>query len=421
MHSTTFSNITITDLLSIINKIHEHYEVDCFLSMGQYKDETTSYVGVNLSKEFIVTKDTTIEEIKTFCFSSSIQTFGYLSYHYGLLLKDISSSPESRFPYGHLKQYSTLIKHDAETNELHLQNDQKEFLTIKNIIEQKQSILKGAKLDLPTLQQNMCKDTYIAKVNDVLQHIKLGDTYQLNLSIKFKAVFDKAPATVPFFLNLAQQHPAPFYTYFSSAPYHIVSSSPERFVKVKDSKLLSQPIKGTKQVQNDKTQALKALTSSSKESAELSMIVDLIRNDMSEFCTPGTVSVKDHKSVFQVDSILQMYSNVTGTLKPEVDVIDLLLGSFPGGSITGCPKKRSMELIDTLEPHSRDIYCGSFFIIDDKKNMDASIAIRTGYFHDNQFSFFAGSGIVIQSNPDEEYLETLSKAEKFLKLMTPNN
>ncbi len=148
------------------------------------------------------------------------------------------------------------------------------------------------------------------------------------------------------------------------------------------------------------------------------MIVDLIRNDLSANCEYGSVRVDNHKSVFAVDRLLQMYSDVTGRLRPDRDCLDLFFDAFPGGSVTGCPKKRSMEIIDVLEPHPRDVYCGSILIVRDEKNMDSSVAIRTAVYDtdDARLDVWSGSGIVVDSDPASEYQETMAKAEKFLTM-----
>jgi para-aminobenzoate synthetase component 1 len=186
---------------------------------------------------------------------------------------------------------------------------------------------------------------------------------------------------------------------------------------VNNREVLSQPIKGTLRFDRYDDSMRRRLTESPKESAELSMIVDMVRNDISLNCEYGSVRVSDHKSTFLVDNLIQMYSNVHGRLKSDRTCLGLLLDAFPGASVTGCPKKKSLELIEELEPHSRDVYCGSFFLVDQAGNMDSSIAIRTGYYdtESKDFRFFAGSGIVIGSHPEKEYLETVAKGEKFLR------
>ncbi|MDH4157807.1 MAG: chorismate-binding protein, partial [candidate division Zixibacteria bacterium] len=220
------------------------------------------------------------------------------------------------------------------------------------------------------------------------------------------------------FMYLWRRKPASFYSFFHSGPYRVISTSPERFLQVRDGQVLSQPIKGTLRFEHFDDALARKLTTSTKEDSELSMIVDLIRNDISYNCRYGSVRVENHKSTFVVDNLLQMYSNVTGILKPDRTCVDLLLDAFPGGSVTGCPKRMSMQLIDQLEPHTRDIYCGSLFVLRDRLNMDSSVAIRTGFLDTDsgELNIYGGSGIVIDSDPEAEYLETLAKAEKFIQL-----
>lgn len=429
MHSTNFSAVSIEQFRYLITYFDDLYTVDSFLSGDNFPKETISFIGIQPESELIIEAHTPIDEIKSFCFDHGAKTFGYLSYPYGLFNKGIPCSIDSNFPLGHLKQYQTLIKYDHQQSKLYiLKNDAN--IDIQTALSMK-PVDTALDFELNVIQQNTTKTEYIENVETVLDHIRAGDTYQLNLSIEFQTFFHRPPKPAPFFTHVSQQFPAPFYVYFTSADRQLISTSPERFLKVENGTVLSQPIKGTRKVSNDLEFDIQTLKSSPKESAELSMIVDLIRNDISEFCIPGTVDVSDHQSIFQVDQLLQMMSNVTGTLKEDNDVIDLLIGTFPGGSITGCPKKRSIELIEELEPHCRNIYCGTFFMIDDEKNMDSSIAIRTGYFHsgnnhssdaaspngvNNIFNFYAGSGIVIKSQPGEEYMETLNKAEKFFTI-----
>jgi len=233
--------------------------------------------------------------------------------------------------------------------------------------------------------------------------------------MKYQADLDTDPYGL--WASMAEKNPAPFYGIFKTSEGYILSTSPERFLKVTDGSVLSQPIKGTLCFDEFSEEFIESLTSSIKEDAELSMIVDLIRNDISADCELGSVEVTEHKSVMKVDNLLQMYSSVAGILKSDRDVVDLLFTAFPGGSVTGCPKKRSMELIDSLESHSRGVYCGSLVRIRDMANMDSSISIRTGYYEDGVLSFYAGSGIVADSVPEMEYEESVSKADKFLRLI----
>ena len=272
------------------------------------------------------------------------------------------------------------------------------------------------------LRQSLDRKGYVRRVERVLEHIRDGDTYQLNLSTRFDADLSGTgfdPLT--FFMHMWDQHPAPFYAWLSHGSTRIISTSPERFLCVRDGQVLSQPIKGTLEFESFTEGMEKALTASPKESAELSMIVDLIRNDIAACCEYGSVQVSAHKETFTVDRLIQMYSDVRGTLRSGSTCLDLLLDAFPGGSVTGCPKQRTMRIIEKEEPHSRGLYCGSVVFIEDPQNMDSSIAIRTGWYDSitKALCFFSGSGIVLDSNPESEYRETLAKAGKFLRALAP--
>lgn len=275
------------------------------------------------------------------------------------------------------------------------------------------------------LPPSLDHDAYTQGVREVLRRIRAGDTYQCNLSTRFDLL---APGLDPvaLALHLWRTRPAPFCGLFRVGDRHVVSASPERFLRVHahsgdTARVLSQPIKGTLAFgpgtahphwRNDLPALLASMP---KERAELSMIVDLVRNDISAHCAHGSVAVARHCATFTVGRLVQMYSDVTGEMRPGSTCLDLALSAFPGGSVTGCPKRRTLEIIESLEPHSREVYCGSLLAVADARNMDASIAIRTGW-HDKtagRFAHCAGSGIVVDSDPESEYEETWAKAANF--------
>ncbi|WP_457571726.1 chorismate-binding protein [Desulfovulcanus sp.] len=412
------------NFISIAAHLARHYMADLFLSGPGYPGENTCLIGIAPGDSLLVSEETRQEDVTRFVFSNSSPTFGFLSYTYGLKLHSIATSKTTNFPLGHLKKYKVLLVYDLMSKKLDLYTYGQDTKEVKKLILQPgqpshdftsrwfTSETKGP------LTRSLDRLEYIQGVKKVLDYIRGGYTYQLNLSIKFSIDFKKLDP-LALFLHLWRKNPAPFYVWLYSGQRRIISTSPERFLQVKNGEVLSQPIKGTLAFQRFNPSLISQLTDSNKEDAELSMIVDLIRNDISYNCTYGSVRVNGHKSTFIVDNLIQMYSNVQGRLREDRTCVDLLLDAFPGGSITGCPKKKSMEIIEELEPHARDIYCGTFFIIWDKKNMDSSIAIRTSYYDTGtkKFHFFAGSGIVIDSDPEKEYQETLAKAEKFLDIV----
>ncbi|MCT4627679.1 chorismate-binding protein [Halodesulfovibrio sp.] len=437
-------------LAALFNGFATIYDADMFLS-GVTDDDTPlrrsankCIIGIDPVAELIVQPQTTREEIKSFCFDTGSESFGYLSYTYGLKERGIHSDKKNDLPLGHLRQYSILITVDistgllecsalesANTRTLHRLKD---FCTTPPRLTE--LLPECSEFSTPTPSMN--RDEYIDGVQKVLEHIRSGDTYQLCLSSSFSMKvpesFSTTTATnstqtspqcdaVGLFLHLWQNYPAAYYTWFTSEDVKIISTSPECFLRVEEGTITSEPIKGTVAFDTFSEQLLTDLRESPKESAELSMIVDLIRNDISAHCDYGSVSVERHKDIFTVDNMLQMYSIVKGTLKKESTCLDLLFDAFPGGSITGCPKLRTMKIIEQLEPHSRDLYCGSFIHIKNKTTMNSSIAIRTGWFtHDHSgiqlFRYFAGSGLVIDSVPELEFDETIAKAEKFRKVLS---
>tara|TARA_B100001248_G_scaffold258594_1_gene243041 strand:+ start:70258 stop:71553 length:1296 start_codon:yes stop_codon:yes gene_type:complete len=411
--------------LEALNSLQLQYPVDIFLSQNPQDKKTHTLAGVLPKQELHITQHTPRTDIADFAFCDPLPTLGFLSYNYGLHLHDIKPAKPSSFPLGHLKKYTLYIRYNELLNRLEIFS-----LTPQEILSQEiQKILASPSTPKPKisplktkgpLTSSLNKDHYIGAVKKVLDAIRCGNTYQLNLSLHLKTALEEFNSYT-FFRGLFEEYPASYYAHFNTHTYSILSTSPEQFLKVHQGKVLSEPIKGTLSLGpcDIPEECAAHLRGDEKEEAELSMIVDLIRNDISKHCAYGSVFVQNHKQVFQVDQLLQMYSTISGTLKPESTSLDLLLDSFPGGSITGFPKKRSMEIIEVLEPHSRDIYCGSFFALYNERNLDSSIAIRTGYWDktNQTLNLYAGSGITLKSKPEAEYHETMAKLTKFTQLI----
>ncbi len=407
--------------LAVAESLARRFGADLFLADSGYLGDGISFIGVEPCREMIVTRTSSKSDIAEFVFSDAAPTFGFLSYAYGMRLRDVVAGKPERFPLGHLKKYTTMLEYDRISGKLvvHSRRDQSPE-DIVGLIFETDSVIRFRLPDNSrgVFEKSLDRQGYVDRVRKTLELIREGYTYQLNLSIRFSVELENLDA-LGLFLFLFREYPAPFYAWFRSGQHQILSTSPERFLRVDGGRVLSQPIKGTLRFEQYDDSLVRELTESPKESAELSMIVDLIRNDISLNCEYGSVRVDGHKSTFVVDNLVQMYSSVLGSLKSDRTCVDLLLDAFPGGSVTGCPKKKSMQIIDELEPHTRDVYCGSFFVIKDRRHMDSSIAIRTGYYDTNTgaFHFFAGSGIVVDSDPEREYDETVAKAEKFLKVL----
>ncbi len=266
-----------------------------------------------------------------------------------------------------------------------------------------------------SLRSNFSKSDYLSALDKIHAYIASGHIYQANMSQRFSMAYQGSGFDL--FCRLFEMNPAPFFAYINAGDHEIVSTSPERFLRQSGRKLETRPIKGTRKRGDDsrEDQALKtALIESPKEDAELSMIVDLMRNDLGKVCRKDSVKVTEHKRVEAYQNVFHLISIVEGELTEGTDAVDLIKATFPGGSITGCPKIRAMEIIDEMEPTCRHLYTGSIGYISFHDTMDLSIAIRTAILTHGRIHFGVGGGIVFDSNPEDEYEETLHKGKTLM-------
>jgi len=252
----------------------------------------------------------------------------------------------------------------------------------------------------------------------ILDYIRAGDCYQVNLAQRFTAHASGDPWLA--YQRLRLINPAPYSAYMNTPYAQILSASPERFLRVSNGQVETKPIKGTRpRAGHAKLDAerIAELVASEKDRAENLMIVDLLRNDLSKNCAIGSVKVPRLFEVESFATVHHLVSTVTGRLAEGRDAIDLLRGAFPGGSITGAPKTRAMQIIEELEPHRRGVYCGAIGYIGYDGDMDTNIAIRTLVHSRGIVRFWAGGGIVADSQRDAEYQETFDKAAALLNLL----
>ena len=267
------------------------------------------------------------------------------------------------------------------------------------------------------IQSNMSPDDYAQAFARIKQYIYDGDCYQVNLAQRFCVDISGDPWVA--YLQLRKLNPAPYACFFNLPDATILSSSPERFLSVTDGQVETKPIKGTRprSVYAYEDKALAAvLLESEKDRAENLMIVDLLRNDIGKTCEPGSVSVPKLFALESFATVHHLVSTVTGRLASGYSAMDLLRGCFPGGSITGAPKLRAMEIIEELEPHRRSVYCGSIGYNGFDGNMDCNIAIRTLVHTRDKIYCWAGGGIVSDSRQEAEYKECFDKVSAMLKL-----
>ncbi len=292
----------------------------------------------------------------------------------------------------------------------------KQFSTLAKQTKEKPFMVKAKP------KSNMDKARYQQAFEKIKHYLEEGDCYQVNLAQRFCSPCSGDPWTA--YKVLRKLNTAPFAAYLNFPVVQILSSSPERFLKVVDGEVETKPIKGTRPRNTDpvEDEALKqALSNSKKDQAENVMIVDLLRNDISKSCKEGSVKVPKLFDIESFTTVHHLVSTVVGTLAEDQHALDLLRSCFPGGSITGAPKIRAMEIIEELEPNTRGIYCGSIGYIGFNGNMDTNIAIRTLVHSEDDFKntirFWAGGGIVFDSVMEEEYQESFDKAIAILNVL----
>jgi len=358
-----------------------------------------------------------IPEDKSFSLPIISGLMGYLSYD----LKDVieklprTSIDDLGLPHISLFAPSLIVIHDK--------SESITWQTLnKNLSGYDKPAYKQKEINAGIFKSNFIRDDYMNTIRRIKEYIAAGDVYQVNMSQRFEAEFSGNGFAL--FQILYEQNPAPFFAYINAGDHQIISTSPERFILRQKDRIETRPIKGTRprgKTPHEDAALREDLNNSRKDDAELSMIVDLLRNDIGKVCKAGSVRVTEHKRVEAYQNVYHLVSVVEGTLEKGYDSVDLIKATFPGGSITGCPKIRSMEIIDELEPHRRHIYTGSIGYISFHDTMDLSIAIRTATILNDKIIFSVGGGIVFDSDPASEYEETLHKGRTLMNVLNPGN
>jgi len=369
---------------------------------------------------------------------------GYFAYdlcHYIEKLPD-TTIDDIEFPEMCFSFYDTIIAVDHLENRCFLlsvninQNSQKSTAkrvdhVLKMIRDgsntpyEEESRFNGSRIKRKIIS-NFSKENYLRAVERAKQYINAGDIYQVNLSQRFQTQIEASPYEI--YKRLRKINPASFSSYLKFDNKYVISSSPERFLSLQNRpgsggmvrKIQTMPIKGTRPRGKDEDTNKKMqeeLLSSKKDDAELAMIVDLERNDLGRVCNYNTVKVTEKKRLEAHPTVYHLVATVEGELHSRYDAIDLLKATFPGGSITGAPKVRAMQIIDELEPNKRSAYTGAMGYLSFNGNMDLNIAIRTFLVKDDHIFFQVGGGIVADSNPEDEYQETLHKARALIETL----
>ena len=268
-------------------------------------------------------------------------------------------------------------------------------------------------------QSAQSRDEYLHKLERIRDYIQSGDVYQVNYAQQFTAAYEGEPMGA--YIALHHASPSPCSVYLDTGDSRIMSLSPERFLRVhRDGAVETRPIKGTRKrgaTEAEDREMVRELTTSTKDRAENLMIVDLLRNDLGKCCKTGSVRAEPLFALESFANVHHLVSTVTGQLAPELSPLDLLLSAFPGGSITGAPKVRAMEIIRELEPVPRGGYCGTFFHWTPRNGFDSTIAIRTLECRQGTVDCKGGGGIVADSIPEEEYRESINKVRLFMNVL----
>ena len=350
---------------------------------------------------------------------------GYLSYDFGRHLEALPSHaqddlqlPDARFG---VYDWALVTDHQSGTSQLvfhpHCGEDERQRLIA---LFSQPAELPGAAFSLEgPMTPDLSAEDYRQALERIQAYIQAGDCYQVNFSQRFRAPC-KGDAWAAY-QALRAACPTPF-SGFQSLPDGgaVLSLSPERFVKVSEGHVETRPIKGTRPrgtTPGEDAAHAAELLASPKDRAENLMIVDLLRNDLGRTCRTGSVNVPELFSLESYPNVHHLVSSVTGTLADDKDALDLIAGSFPGGSITGAPKIRAMQIIDELEPTRRGLYCGSLVYLDVRGEMDSSIAIRSLLVKDGQVCCWGGGGIVADSQWEAEYQESLTKVRVLLQTL----
>lgn len=265
---------------------------------------------------------------------------------------------------------------------------------------------------------NMSQEGYQDSFNKIQGYIREGDCYQVNFAQCFKSTFQNRPSDI--YLASRRQNPSPYGAYLGYSFGSVISASPEQFLSVDGHQVRTRPIKGTRPRSTNPVEDLALLDSlarSKKDRAENLMIVDLLRNDLGRVCDPGSIHVPELFRIESFATVHHLVSTVEGRLRSGEDAFSLLKACLPGGSVTGAPKIRAMQVIEELEPHGREVYCGAIGYIGFDGRMDTNIAIRTLLVSDTgEGRYWAGGGIVADSEAAAEYQESLDKAVGFMRL-----
>jgi para-aminobenzoate synthetase component 1 len=412
---------TIADILHRLGPSEQHV---CVLH-GTDNDGWGSLVAWNPVATFHTRMSHSLSQTSESCLNfvhqqSRLQRhlIGFISYEYGVAAHGImpQTVDDLAIPDIYVLSFDHVLQFD-QSGTITLASEDYFFKSIDEIL--RRPIRSDASRTVYTsrLKPTQSRSTYERSFATIKAYISAGDLYQINLTHRMEGTTSANSRSI--FAKVTQHSQANFQAYIEAENFEVMSASPERFMRVADQIIETFPIKGTRPRSSDhrKDMAMKIeLETSEKEITELSMIIDLMRNDLGAVCEIGSVQVIKPRQINGYATVWHAQAHLSGKLPPAMDAISAFLAMLPGGSVTGCPKIRAMEIIDQLEKTRRGVYSGSIFVMRPDGTFDSSIAIRTLIKQKHNLYLSVGGGIVYDSTVASEYQETLDKAAFFLNL-----
>ncbi len=395
------------------------FNIFCFLDNNEYEHTDPSFewvAAVGATNSISINSFSDIQKISDFHLAYPGWLFGH--FNYPSQQKDYIDFPAAFFykPQMIIRSVGNSIQISSDTFSLHSIHDEINAQSSEIIAEQKKNI---------SVQCRTSKEEYLETISHLKKHIQRGDCYEINYCIDF---FAENTSIDPYYLFhcLSAISPNPFSAFYRLEDKYCICASPERFLKKTGNTLYSQPIKGTaKRIPADTAADQKSkehLFESHKERAENVMVVDLVRNDMSRVCKPGSVFVNELFGIYSFPQVHQMISTIQGTVDENIPWVKIIEACYPMGSMTGAPKIKVLELIEKYESAPRGLFSGTIGYVTPDGNFDFNVVIRSMFYNNSlqRLSFKAGSGITFNSNAEQEYDECMAKASALMKILSEN-
>jgi para-aminobenzoate synthetase component 1 len=403
----------------------KQFNIFCFLDNNSYCHDAPAFeciLAAGCKRSLLFESGKTFASLKEFYETSPGWLFGHLGYGLKNEIEKLSSRHTDFIDFGTGFFFEPEIVVELKNNQLFISSEYETAAKIFEAISLESAEIMCQDIAVPNIQSSVSKEDYIHAINQLQQHIRRGDCYEINFCQQF---FSNDVELDPLYTysQLVTFSPNPFAALYKLNGKYCICASPERYLKKTGQTILSQPIKGTSKRNLEDSKEDEAnknyLRSNNKERSENVMVVDLVRNDLSRICKEGSVYVEELFGLYSFPQVHQMISSIKGELSDNLHWTDAIKATFPMGSMTGAPKKRVMELIDEYENTARGLFSGSIGYINPAGDFDFNVVIRS-IFYDAQkrnLSFSAGGGITFNSIAEDEYKESLLKAAAILKVL----